>query len=116
VCVIGASDRQPCASNTAPNGAAFEDTTLRAFAMYSSQVFGALVGSRPAFSTMSPFHAWTMMSSRNGNAHIFPSNIASCLIEGIRSATTDFEMYLSHGSITPASISAAISTKGVIPT
>ena len=30
--------------------------------------------------------------------------------------STDFEMYLSHGSIAPESISAAISTNGVMPT
>ena len=34
----------------------------------------------------------------------------------MRSATTDFEMYLSHGSIAPASINDAISTNGVMPT
>ena len=72
VCAIGASERQPCASNTAPYGAAFELTTFFALAMNSSHVFGALFGSSPAFLTSSPFQAWMMMSSRNGNDQMCP--------------------------------------------
>jgi len=70
---LGASERQPCASKTAPYGAAPVLTTFFALAMNSSQDFGALLGSRPAFSTSSPLFAWMMMSSRNGNDHMWPS-------------------------------------------
>ena len=72
VCAIGASERQPCASNTAPYGAALELTTFFALAMNSSHVFGFLFGSSPAFLTSSPFQAWMMMSSRKGNDQIWP--------------------------------------------
>ena len=68
--MIGASERHPCASKTAPNGAAFDETTFFAFAMNSSHVLGAFSGSSPAFSTISPFHAWMMMSRRNGYAQM----------------------------------------------
>src|SRR5262245_27338415 len=71
LCANGASDRQPCESNVAPNGAAPESMTALALARYSSQVAGAASGSfavvvRPECQPV------PITSSRNGQPYILP--------------------------------------------
>src|SRR5574337_184970 len=63
--VIGTSDRQPCESKVAPQGAAFLSTMVLAPARKSSQVANAAFG-RPALLVMPECQADPVTSSRNG--------------------------------------------------
>ena len=89
--VIGTSERQPWASNVAPQGAAFESTIFFELARNSSQVAGAASGT-PALLVIPECQAEPMTSRRNGQLYSFPSTVHSARIDGMMSSITSFGM------------------------
>jgi hypothetical protein len=90
LCVMGARDRQPCASKTTPYGAVFVSTICCEAASKSSHVAG--IELMPAWLLWAPFQPMMMMSSRKGQLYSCPLTVHSARMDGIRSSSTSFGM------------------------